>query len=90
MTMLTNTQRLAPGMPTTRKGFALFLARLGRRVDRWVAAMIARRARQEALAALARLGDRELKDIGLYRSDIGDAVFWSLEAKRRMQRPEPF
>lgn len=90
MTMLTNFPRFAAGPPTIRTGFALFLARFGRRIDRWVAALIARRARQAALAELASLGDRELKDIGLCRSDISDAVFWSTEARRRMQRPEPF
>ena len=62
MTMLTNSPRFLSGAPTIRRGFALFLARLGRRVDRWVAALIARRARQTALAALSRLSDRELKD----------------------------
>ena len=90
MTMLTNFPRFAPGAPTFRNRFALLLARLGRRIDRWVAALIARRARQVALGALFRLDDRALKDIGLYRSQLNDTVFWSAEARRRMQRPEPF
>jgi uncharacterized protein YjiS (DUF1127 family) len=90
MTMLTNTPRFAPGARTMRTGYTLFLARLGRGIDRWVASLIARRARQAALAALFSLGDRELKDIGLYRSQLNDAVFWSAETRRRWQRPELF
>jgi uncharacterized protein YjiS (DUF1127 family) len=43
-------------------------------VDAWVAGMIARRERQAAFAALHRLTDRELSDIGLCRDDIGHAV----------------
>jgi uncharacterized protein YjiS (DUF1127 family) len=90
MTMIINSPRFAPGAPTIRRGFALVLARLGRRIDRWAAAWIARRARQAALAALSGLNDRELKDMGLYRCQLNDAVFWSVEARRRMRRPEPF
>ena len=90
MTMLTNSPRFLSSAPTIRRGFALFLARLRRRIDRWVADLIARRARQTALAALSSLSDRELKDMGLYRAQLNDAVFWSAEAQRRMQRPEPF
>ena len=43
-------------------------------VDTLVAGMIARRERQAALAALHRLTDRELSDIGLCRDEIDHAV----------------
>jgi len=46
------------------------LARFGRFLDRLVAAMIANAARRAERAALGRLGDRELKDIGVYRCQI--------------------
>jgi uncharacterized protein YjiS (DUF1127 family) len=39
-------------------------------VDAWVAAMIARRERLAAAAALRRMTDRELADVGLYRGEI--------------------
>jgi uncharacterized protein YjiS (DUF1127 family) len=49
--------------------------RLGRRikhlVDGRVAAMIARRERQAAIYALRHMSDRDLEDIGLYRTDLG-------------------
>jgi uncharacterized protein YjiS (DUF1127 family) len=89
MTMIANTPRFAPHAPAIRRGFELRLARLGRRIDRWVAAWVVGRARQVALWELARLSDRELKDIGLYRCQLGDAVFRS-EATRRRMRPEMF
>ena len=43
-------------------------------VDAWVAGMIARRERQVAVAALHRLTDRELLDIGICRGGIRHAV----------------
>jgi uncharacterized protein YjiS (DUF1127 family) len=44
--------------------------RFGRAVDAWVAAMIARRERLAASAALRQMTDRELTDVGLYRGEI--------------------
>jgi uncharacterized protein YjiS (DUF1127 family) len=48
--------------------------RLKHVVDTCVAGMIARRERHAALAALHRLTDRELSDIGLCRDEIDQAV----------------
>jgi uncharacterized protein YjiS (DUF1127 family) len=41
------------------------------------------RAEQAAIAQLAMMNDRELRDIGLNRSDIGFAVKGQLEHQRR-------
>jgi uncharacterized protein YjiS (DUF1127 family) len=86
MTMLTNTSRFASGAPTIRRSFAVFLARFGRHIDRWIAGMIARRERQAALFALHRLDDRLLRDVGLYRSQIDSALSETAAARMRMQR----
>ena len=60
---------------------------LSRLVNRWVAGVIARSERQAARIALRQLDDRELKDIGLRRSQIGDAVDdIASERTRRQQR----
>jgi len=88
MTMLTNTPRFAPGELTLRSGFAIFLARIGRVIDRWVAAEIARRERQATLAALHVLDDHQLNDIGICRYQIGDVL--SEETRRRLQRSQRF
>ena len=43
-------------------------------VDGWVAAFIARREYQATLAVLRGLSDRELRDMGLYRNQVGPAL----------------
>jgi uncharacterized protein YjiS (DUF1127 family) len=67
--------QVRPGLPpqlrwTARRGSR----RIKRVVDGWVAGMIARRERQTAFVALHRLSDRELRDIGLCRDEIDQAV----------------
>ena len=83
--MLNNTSPYAATAPQVRSGAASFLARLGRLINRWIAAAIARRERQAALYALRHLSDRDLKDMGICRNDIGDALLERAEARSRMQ-----
>ena len=64
---------------------AVFLARLRRRIDRMVAAAIVRRERHAALAALRHLNGRELRDIGIYRSQIDYGLDEAAEARSRLQ-----
>ena len=86
MTMLNTAPRYAA--PTIRRGAAFFLARLGRLVNRWIAALIAHRERQASLVALRYLSDRDLKDIGINRCDIGDALADRAKARLGMQQSE--
>ena len=58
MTMLNNTSPYAATAPGIRPAAAIFLARLGRVMNRWIAAVIAHRERQAALFALRHLSDR--------------------------------
>ena len=85
MTMLNNTSPYAVTAPGVRRGAAILLARLGRLINSWIAALIAHRERQAELAALRHLSDRDLKDIGLYRNEIGDALAERAEERARMQ-----
>jgi uncharacterized protein YjiS (DUF1127 family) len=85
MTMLNNTSPYVATAQGVRRGAASLLARLDRLINRWVAAMIARREREAALAVLRHFSDRDLKDIGIYRGDIGDALAERAEARSRMQ-----
>ena len=85
MTMLNNTSPYAVTAPGVRRGAAILLARFGNLINRWVAAMIARRERQAALVALRQLSDRDLKDIGLCRNEIGDALAERAEQRARIQ-----
>jgi uncharacterized protein YjiS (DUF1127 family) len=90
MTMLNNTSSYAVTAPGVRKGAAILLARLGNLINRWIAAVIAHRERRAALVALRLLSDRDLKDIGLCRNEIGDALAERAEERARMQNSQRF
>jgi uncharacterized protein YjiS (DUF1127 family) len=72
MTMLTNMRPAAA--PTSRRSENALLARIKRIVDDWVAAAIVRRQRKAAFFALYQLDDRDLKDVGLNRGNIREAL----------------
>ena len=88
MTMLNNTSPYAATAPRIRGGVAIFLARLGRLINRWIAAVIAHRERQAAFVALRHLSDRDLKDIGICRNEIGDALAERAQERSRMQHSQ--
>ena len=69
----------------TTISLAIFLARTRRRIDRMVAAAIARRERHAALAALHHLNGRELRDIGIYRSQIDYGLDEAAQVRSRLQ-----
>jgi uncharacterized protein YjiS (DUF1127 family) len=85
MTMFNATQRDKIARIAIRRGVGLFLSRLGRLINRWVAATIARHERQADLAALRQLSDRELQDIGLCRGDIGEGLAEAAKSRIRLQ-----
>jgi uncharacterized protein YjiS (DUF1127 family) len=75
MTMLSHIRPLPPVSIRSRGGLRdLLLTRSKRFIDRMVAAMIARHQRQAELFVLQRLSDRELRDIGIYRDQIGPGL----------------
>jgi uncharacterized protein YjiS (DUF1127 family) len=86
MTMLNTTPRYA--VPTVRGAVAVFLARLGHLVNRVIAAAIAHRERQANLVALRHLSDRDLKDIGIYHCEIGDALVQRAQDRQRIQQSQ--
>lgn len=88
MTMLNITPHHATAAPAIRRGVSIFMARLGRLIGRWIAALIARHERQAELFALRRLNDRELKDIGLSRGEIDGGLAEAAKARIRMQQGE--
>ena len=57
-----------------------------RAVNNAIAAIIAQRERQAQLTILRRLSDRELRDIGLSRSDIGAGLAEAAKDRTRSQR----
>jgi uncharacterized protein YjiS (DUF1127 family) len=84
--MLHVTPRHSTTASAIRRAAGLVLARAGRLMDRWIAAVIARQQRQADLWHLGRLGDRELRDIGLTRSDLGAGL--AEAAKSRIQKQQ--
>jgi uncharacterized protein YjiS (DUF1127 family) len=74
--------------PAIRRGIGFPLVRLGRLVDRWVSAAIARHERRAVLLALGQLSDRELGDMGLYRGDIGVGLAEAVRCRLQMQQTE--
>lgn len=78
----TNLQPSSTGTPAL-PGVGSLLNRL---VNRWVAGIIARREREAARVALRQLDDRELKDIGIRRHQLGDAFSEIARERLRQQR----
>ena len=85
MTML-NIPGYPPVTARYRTSVGSFLMRLGRLVDRLVAAAIARHARQAGLVALHQFSDRELRDIGICRGEIEYGLDEAAKARALLQR----
>jgi uncharacterized protein YjiS (DUF1127 family) len=81
----------APGfLVGLRSGASGLFSRLSRFIGDCIAAMHADCERRAAIAALRSLSDRELKDIGLYRSGIGPSLFeceWRARVSDRASAP---
>ena len=87
MTMLSHIRPLPPVSIRSRGGLRdLLLTRSKRFIDRMVAAMIARHQRQAELFVLQRLSDRELRDIGIYRDQIGPGLEDAAGARAHLLR----
>ncbi|MGY2902546.1 DUF1127 domain-containing protein [Bradyrhizobium sp. URHC0002] len=66
---------------------AIWLARLRRLVNRFLAAVIARHERHAARVALHRLDDRQLQDLAMTRSEIESRLEELAQMRARMQQP---
>ena len=71
MIMLSNTTNLSATSLTIQRSTRLFTRSIFRIVNNFVAAIVAQRERQANLIILRSLSDRDLKDIGLCRNQIG-------------------
>jgi uncharacterized protein YjiS (DUF1127 family) len=84
MSILSNTTDTAPIAP--QKSARRFARRLVRLVNRFVAAFIARREHQASRNLLRNLSDRELRDIGLARSQISGGLAEAARERALFQR----
>jgi uncharacterized protein YjiS (DUF1127 family) len=67
-----------------------FLKRIGRLLNRWIAAALAERARQVDVCFLRHLSDRELKDIGINRGDLDAGLAEAAKYRDLMQQSSRF
>jgi uncharacterized protein YjiS (DUF1127 family) len=67
---------------------SLLVSRCKWLVDRIVAAAIARHQRQVELFVLRNLTDRELKDIGIYRDQLGSGLADAARARAQLRDVE--
>ncbi|WP_422256576.1 DUF1127 domain-containing protein [Bradyrhizobium sp.] len=88
MTLLNTSSGYYGGTVRVRKSFRFIGRRFFSLVNGWVAAFIARREYQANLAVLRSLSDRELRDMGLHRGQIGPAL--EDAARYRASRQYPF
>jgi uncharacterized protein YjiS (DUF1127 family) len=86
MTMLNNTSSYSATPAAIRRAFGNFATRLGRLTNGWIAAAIAHREYQANLVALRSLSDRDLRDIGLDRGQIGEGLVEAAKARSRQQQ----
>ena len=86
MTMIADVPRSSTAAFIAWRASAVFLARFRRFINRSVAAGIAHRERQASRWALYHLDDRELRDIGVYRCQIEDAVADAALTRAELQR----
>lgn len=63
-----------------------YLKSLAHLINGWIACMIARRERQAHLYMLRKLGDRELRDMGLGRHQIGEGLREAAKERAEMQK----
>ena len=90
MTMLNSTsshfaRSAARPSPAYRKA-RFFLKALAHMLNGWIAAAIARRERQANLCILRKLGDRELRDMGLSRNQIGEGLREAAKERAELQK----
>jgi uncharacterized protein YjiS (DUF1127 family) len=74
MNFVTTSTSFAMTVRTVRGELVALLGHFGRQMDNLATVAIVRWKRQAATAALHRLSDRDLKDIGLHRSGIEAAL----------------
>jgi len=92
MTMLSNIPGYPPAAVRNRSSIAnrsragrVLVVRFKRLVDHLVAAVIARHERHAAFVELRQLSDRELKDIGIRRYQIGEGHDDAAATRARLQ-----
>ena len=86
MSMLNSTSDFSASPFAIRRSLRAFGRGIFRAVNNAIAAIIAQREHQGQLTVLRQMSDRELRDIGLARSDIGAGLAQAAKDRTRSQR----
>jgi len=85
MSMLNSTSDFSASPLAIRRSLRAFGRGIFRAVNNAIAAIIAQREHQGQLTVLRQMSDRELRDIGLARSDIGAGLAQAAKDRTRSQ-----
>jgi uncharacterized protein YjiS (DUF1127 family) len=90
MTMLNNTSSYSAAPAAIRRALGICATGLSRLINGWIAVVIAHREYQANLVILRSLSvsDRDLRDIGLDRRQIGIGLEQAAEVRSRSQQFE--
>jgi uncharacterized protein YjiS (DUF1127 family) len=86
MSMLNQTHDFSSTPFAIRRSLRLFGRSVFRAINNVIAAIIAQREQQANLTVLRKMSDRELRDIGLARSEIGAGLAQAAKERMRTQR----
>jgi uncharacterized protein YjiS (DUF1127 family) len=86
MSLLNHTSGFSAGSFAIRRSLRHFWRSVFRAINNAIAAVIAQREQQANLAVLRRFSDRELRDIGLSRGQIGAGLAEAAKERLRTQR----
>jgi uncharacterized protein YjiS (DUF1127 family) len=86
MSMLNSTSEFSSAPLAIRRSLRVVGRGVWRAINNAIAAIIAQREQQANLTVLRKMSDRELRDIGLARSEIGAGLAQAAKERMRTQR----
>ena len=86
MSLLNSTSEFSSAPFAIRRSLRVFGRSVSRAINNAIAAIIAQREQQANLTVLRKMSDRELRDIGLARSEIGGGLAQAAKERMRTQR----
>jgi uncharacterized protein YjiS (DUF1127 family) len=86
MSLLNHTHDFSSTPFAIRRSLRVFGRSVFRAINNVIAAIIAQREQQANLTVLRKMSDRDLRDIGLARSEIGAGLAQAAKERMRTQR----
>ena len=86
MSLLNHTHDFSSTPFAIRRSLRVFGRSISRAINNVIAVIIAQREQQANLTVLRKMSDRDLRDIGLARSEIGGGLAQAAKERLRTQR----